>query len=305
MNNETHTLEKPTLASTANGNLEAQSFVTWLQSHGVRAYAMEDNSGVSLYAFGTISQFHKPQVFVGKHDLESASELLRQFERRCDERRRESEDQPPIESEREECGVSSKSPASQNGTTQNCPHCNAFMDVGDDGWPEEFDFGEDDATEKQYATADDAIDAAARVEKSVIGVMQFKPTRTLQIISRNTRTMPQTALLPCNTRSTMPTCGKLHAPRVRDSGCNRFSVCHAFPPVSFRPPCKSMIMGDLNPYQPVADELGGQPAAELHYPGGAPMSAPIRQRDDSIAMVFWNCRDGGNWISALLPSIVG
>lgn len=50
-----YTLDDPVLAYTANDNLEAHSIVTWLHSDGVRAYAVEDNSGVSIYAFGTLS----------------------------------------------------------------------------------------------------------------------------------------------------------------------------------------------------------------------------------------------------------
>ena len=71
------TMADPVLAYTANDNLELHSIVTWLHSGGVRAYAVEDNCGASLYVFGTISQFHKPQVYVDKTDLEEAGELLR------------------------------------------------------------------------------------------------------------------------------------------------------------------------------------------------------------------------------------
>ena len=52
-------MDSPIVAYTANGNLEAHSVVAWLGSNGIHAYAVEDNSGVSLFAFGTISQFHK------------------------------------------------------------------------------------------------------------------------------------------------------------------------------------------------------------------------------------------------------
>jgi hypothetical protein len=53
----------------------------------------------------------------------------------------------------EDCGKSSEWPASDMGTTENCPHCGAFMDIPDpdDNW-DGVDFGEDedatDATEK-------------------------------------------------------------------------------------------------------------------------------------------------------------
>ena len=155
----------PTLAYTANGNLEAHAVVTWLESNGVRAYAVEDNSGVSLFAFGTISQFHKPQIFVGKADMERAGDLLRQFESQRDARRREVDGAPRITSECEECGVASEFPASQDGTTQNCPKCHAFMDVGTFDWPEDFDFGSQEAEAQDPETADDAIDTARGLDR--------------------------------------------------------------------------------------------------------------------------------------------
>lgn len=84
----------PALAYTANDNLELHTVVMWLHSAGVRAYAVEDNSGASLYVFGTISQFHKPQVYVDKADLEEAGELLRQFAD-CDFEDAETESKTP------------------------------------------------------------------------------------------------------------------------------------------------------------------------------------------------------------------
>ncbi|WP_442511484.1 hypothetical protein SH528x_003165 [Novipirellula sp. SH528] len=158
-------LEAPTLAYTANGNIEAHSVVTWLQSNGVRAYAVEDNSGVSLFAFGTISQSHKPQVFVDKSDLESAGELLRQFEEQRDRRRTELDDKPPIQSECEDCGETSEFPASQDGTTQNCPKCYAFMDVGNIDWPDDFDVDDHVETPSPELSEEAALDNAARLDE--------------------------------------------------------------------------------------------------------------------------------------------
>lgn len=159
-------LVAPVLAYTANGNLEAHSVVTWLESNGIRAHVVEDNSGVSLFAFGTISQFHKPQVFVDKADVDRAGELLRQFETQRDQRRRELNDSTPITSECEECGASSEFPASQDGTTQNCPECNAFMDVGTIDWPDGFDFGDAATAPKTPDNIDDAIDDALKLDKT-------------------------------------------------------------------------------------------------------------------------------------------
>lgn len=135
-------LDDPVPAYVADGNLESHIVVRWLEANGVPAHAVEDHSGVSLFALGTISQFHKPQVFVNRSDLERAAELLQEFEDQRNLRRKGTSDAAPIMSECEECGATSEFPALQNGTTQTCPQCHAYMDVGTSDWPEDFDFGE-------------------------------------------------------------------------------------------------------------------------------------------------------------------
>ena len=162
---ERYALDDPVLAYTANDNLEAHSIVTWLHSDGVRAYAVEDNSGVSIYAFGTLSQFHNPQVFVDRADLEAAGELLRQFEAKRDASRRDLADTPPISSKCEVCGTVSDFPASQDGTIQNCPKCDEFMDIGSLKWPDDCDFGDAETAPAEPDNADDAIDAATKLDK--------------------------------------------------------------------------------------------------------------------------------------------
>ena len=159
--NSGHSFSDPVTAYTANGNIEAHSAVTWLESNGIRSYAVEDNSGASLFAFGTISQFHKPQVFVERSHLERAKELLQQFERQRHERRKDLENADPVTSECEDCGESSEFPASQDGTTQNCPKCGAYMDVGSFDWPEDYDAVEEELEPHVPDNVEDAIDAAA------------------------------------------------------------------------------------------------------------------------------------------------
>ena len=158
-------LANPKLVYTANGNLEAHSLAIWLRSNGVRAYAVEDHSGVSLFAFGTLSQFHKPQVFVDEVDLPVAAGLLREFESQEDRKAKKKGDRPPIQSECEECGSTSEFPASQDGTTQNCPKCNAYMDVGNMDWPEDFDVGSEDDIESPLETDFEALDSASQLDK--------------------------------------------------------------------------------------------------------------------------------------------
>ena len=75
-----NTIADPVVIYTADGNMQAHSMVTWLESHGVKSFAVEDNSGTGLFAFGTVSQIHKPQVFVSKSDLSVAGDLIEEFE---------------------------------------------------------------------------------------------------------------------------------------------------------------------------------------------------------------------------------
>ena len=95
---------------------------------------------MSLWAFGTISQFHRPNVWIDKSTAGQAAELIRDFEERKRERLKPGESQTEIEVECEECGGKTFFAGTLNGTTQECSHCRAFVDVGTLDWDE--DFGE-------------------------------------------------------------------------------------------------------------------------------------------------------------------
>ena len=161
-------LASPVVVSTASSNIEAHSIATWLESNGIQARVVEDNSGESLFAFGADSQIHDPQVFVDKQDDARAVELVKDFETQRIQRRKKSQGDEPVSSECEECGKSSEFPASEDGTTQNCPKCGAYMDVGEIDWPDDFDFGEENEDEGETPKApgdvDQAIDAAFKLE---------------------------------------------------------------------------------------------------------------------------------------------
>ena len=138
-------LTDPIVAYTAGGNLEANLVVEWLTSNGVNAHAVEDNSFGGIYGFGAIRHLDKPQVFIERSDTERAAELLREFETKQHARKQQLADAPPISAECPECGATSDFPASHDGTVQNCPQCQAFMDVGAIDWPYDDDFGEDES----------------------------------------------------------------------------------------------------------------------------------------------------------------
>jgi len=131
--------KEPFQIYTAASNLEAHMIVRMLAASGIDAYAEEDQSGVSLWALGTMTQFHQPHVWIDKSTAPVVADLIRQFEATKKRRARSADDDAQVEAECEECGEASEFPARLEGTVQTCPHCRASMDVGDMDWDEDFD----------------------------------------------------------------------------------------------------------------------------------------------------------------------
>jgi hypothetical protein len=111
---------------------------SFLEQNGIESHVTTDESPYGLWMFGLLPEIHKPQVWVDRSNLEAAKPLLMQHEERqrlhatpakgSAERERD-----VIEAVCEECGKTSYFGATKNGTVQDCPHCGAYMDVGDDG----------------------------------------------------------------------------------------------------------------------------------------------------------------------------
>ncbi|MEY3173052.1 MAG: hypothetical protein RLZZ436_965 [Planctomycetota bacterium] len=134
---------KPVIAYTAASNLEAHLIAEILISSGINALAADDQSGVPLFAFGTLTQFHRPDVWVDESDLERAAELIREFEAKQRNRNQRPEISEELEVICGSCGHASSWNASLRGTIQDCPHCNTFVDVGPVDWDEDFGVPED------------------------------------------------------------------------------------------------------------------------------------------------------------------
>jgi len=135
-------LKEPIAVYTAPTNLEAHVIVNMLNDNGIPAFAVEDQSGASLWMFGTISQFHKPKIWVDKSTASVAEQLINLFEERQRERGNLGTGTQEIPVQCEECGETSMFPDTQNGTVQQCPKCYAYIDVGELNWDQ--DFGETD-----------------------------------------------------------------------------------------------------------------------------------------------------------------
>lgn len=130
--------KKPVIVYTAATNVEAHVIVDMLHANGLPAQAVEDQSGVSLWAFGTISQFHKPNVWVDESTAEEAAKLIRAFEENRRQRNEPRNGSGDIQVRCEDCGRTTTFPNSLKGTTQECSHCQAYLDVGDLPWDDDF-----------------------------------------------------------------------------------------------------------------------------------------------------------------------
>ncbi len=128
-------LRDPFAAYNAASNTEAHLVCNLLLAAGVEAMVIEDVSQVGAWFGGNVAEIHKPQVWVERADAGRAKPVLDDFERRAAERAG-----GPVEVTCIECGKPSTFPASQAGSVQDCPHCGAYVDVGDDdeiqGWDE-------------------------------------------------------------------------------------------------------------------------------------------------------------------------
>ncbi len=85
-----------------------------------------------------ISQVHRPKVWVDKPTAAVAAELIEAYEEQNRARRLPDQRSGVLQVGCEECGQTTDFPASLGGTTQECSHCRAFVDVGDLPWDEDF-----------------------------------------------------------------------------------------------------------------------------------------------------------------------
>ncbi|MFZ5829421.1 MAG: putative signal transducing protein [Planctomycetota bacterium] len=132
-------LEDPVAAYNAENNMEALLVQRYLESEGLETHVTEDNSPVGCWMFGTLPEIHKPQVWISRRDVDRAAALLTEYERRkaAHDAERAARATSKIEVHCEECGKTSEFAGSLEGSVQNCPHCNAYVDVGEFDWPDD------------------------------------------------------------------------------------------------------------------------------------------------------------------------
>ena len=129
------TLNDPVAVYDAATNVEAHLVRTLLVEEGIDAQVVEDLSTGGLWMFGLLPGIHKPQVWVQRADLQRAQPLLVEYERQEAERQAAHQQAArtgePIKVTCEDCGQASMFPAEHQGTVQECPHCGAYVDVGE------------------------------------------------------------------------------------------------------------------------------------------------------------------------------
>ena len=138
-------LTDPVAVYTAENDAEAHLLRDLLAAAGVESSVGENASQAEKWVGGLIAETQTCQVWVGRADAERAGPVLEAYERRAVERRAAARaaaaSGPPVEAVCEECGKPAAFPAAQRGSVQECPHCGAFVDVGEDelpeGWEEE------------------------------------------------------------------------------------------------------------------------------------------------------------------------
>lgn len=124
-------LSHPTAVYTAATDLEAHVISDMLLNAGVDAAVIEDESRAGAWSLGLLSQIHRPKVYVDAADVDQARLLIAAYEQR---QRRDPPpgDGPLIHVVCEECRRTTTFPAALRGRVEECSHCAAYVDVGDD-----------------------------------------------------------------------------------------------------------------------------------------------------------------------------
>ena len=136
-------LKEPVKVFTASSNEEAHSIAQLLTASGIPAHAVDDHTAIGGLLFGMPGRVQMPQVFVDKSTVEQASQLLVEYEKTARSRNLPAKSGAEISAQCEDCGTTTMYPSELDGTTQNCPQCHAYVDVGELDW--DGDVGEEES----------------------------------------------------------------------------------------------------------------------------------------------------------------
>ncbi|MCA9062018.1 MAG: DUF2007 domain-containing protein [Planctomycetaceae bacterium] len=144
---------EPFKAYWAESNVEAHLVADLLASNGIESFVEEEHTATSLWVMGRISQFHQSNIWIDRSSAPAAAEVIREFEERKKNRASAGSSPTRVLATCDECGKVTAFPETMNGTVQNCPHCSAFLDVGEVSWDADFeDVGETDSSSSDAQT---------------------------------------------------------------------------------------------------------------------------------------------------------
>ena len=128
-------LKDPVHIYDAASNDDALLAQMFLDQYGIEAFDVGHSSIVGNWLLGVLPGIHKRQVWVDRADAEKARSLIQKYEEQKRSRNSgfadENDRTDPIQVVCEDCGKESFFPSSQRGSTQDCPHCGAYVDVGE------------------------------------------------------------------------------------------------------------------------------------------------------------------------------
>ena len=73
--------QEPVCAYVAETNSDAHLIATFLNDHGIKAHAIEDNSPAGMFALGTLPEIYRPKVLVDPASLDAAVEIISRYEK--------------------------------------------------------------------------------------------------------------------------------------------------------------------------------------------------------------------------------
>lgn len=138
------TFNQPVTAYQAASNLEAHFVCNLLNDADIDAIVIEGVSAADLGIGAMVPGITNSQVWIERTDTDRARPVLDEYERRRRVRLTTESTEELVEAACEECGKRSSFPAALTGTVQFCPHCNAYVDVGDEANSDEWQEVPDD-----------------------------------------------------------------------------------------------------------------------------------------------------------------
>jgi hypothetical protein len=124
----------PKCVHVADSLSEAEAAVDFLKGHGLPARIIDPATvGDPLGLTGTAGAgVPSPGLEVWVDDAANAAPALQKLQEFAADQTKKGADKEtkgPVEAECEECGKTSTFPAAQRDSTQDCPHCGAYLDV--------------------------------------------------------------------------------------------------------------------------------------------------------------------------------